>query len=94
MRHTHALIKIRLLRRLYAEELEAMRIHTPIADRRSELFVGTCFGLESGFWKMQRSLLWRNLKFKPTINTSNFKTQWMKLKKDWTALVQAVRTIF
>jgi len=62
-----------LLRRLYAGRARSpANTYGPLRPtirviRRNVLW------LESGFWKMQRSLLWRNLKFKPTINTSNFK---------------------
>ena len=56
MRHTHSFIKSKFVRRMYAEELNAMRKHIKPADRHDEMWRGVLFGIESAFWKIEQAI--------------------------------------
>ena len=54
IKHTHGMITLKWLRDVYASELLASRQARKMGP---QYFAALCFGMESGFWAMQRGLM-------------------------------------
>ena len=54
IKHTHGMITLKCLRDVYASELLASR---PARKMGPQYFAALRFGMESGFWAMQRGLM-------------------------------------
>ncbi len=50
---SHKMIKLKLLRRMYAKELLDIRRGVPLASRSDVYWIGVRFGLETVFYRMQ-----------------------------------------
>lgn len=50
---SHRMIKLKLLRRMYAKELLDIRRGVPLTARQDAYWLGVRFGLETVFYRMQ-----------------------------------------
>ncbi len=50
---SHRMVKLKLLRSMYAKELSDLRHAVPLESRRDSYWLGCRFGLETVFYRMQ-----------------------------------------